>query len=55
LNESWFTTVANARATIEAWRQDYNTQRLHNSLGDLTPDEFEQCTINRAPEPTLSS
>jgi putative transposase len=55
LNESWFTTVADARATIEAWRRDYNTQRPHSSLGDLTPDEFEQLTINRAAEPTLSS
>ena len=55
LNESWFTTAANARATIEAWRQDYNAQRPHNSLGDLTPDESEQCTIKQAPEPTLSS
>jgi hypothetical protein len=30
-------------------------RRVLDSLGDLTPDEFEQCTINRAPEPTLSS
>jgi transposase InsO family protein len=29
LNESWFTTLADARGTIEAWRLDYNTQRPH--------------------------
>ena len=55
LNESWFTTLADARRTIEAWRQDYNTQRPHSSLGYRTPDEFEQFTINRAREPTLSA
>jgi putative transposase len=55
LNESWFTTLADARGTIEAWRLDYNTQRPHSSLGDRTPDEFEQFTTNRASEPTLSS
>jgi putative transposase len=55
LNESWFTTVADARGTIEAWRLDYNTQRPHSSLGDRTPDEFEQFITNRASELTLSS
>ncbi len=55
LNESWFTTLADARGTIEAWRLDYNTRRPHSSLGDRTPDEFEQFTTNRASEPTLSA
>jgi len=55
LNESWFTTVADARGTIEAWWLDYNTQRPHSSLGDRTPDEFEQFITNRASVLTLSS
>jgi putative transposase len=55
LNESWFTTLADARGTIEAWRLDYNTRRPHSSLGDRTPDEFEQFITNRASEPTLSA
>ena len=25
---------------IEAWRIEYNTERTHSSLGDLTPNEF---------------
>ena len=29
-----------ARATIEAWRLDYNQRRPHSSLGALTPAEF---------------
>lgn len=40
LNENYFTSLLDARTTIEAWRQDYNETRRHSSLGDLTPTEF---------------
>jgi len=40
LNEHVFLTLAEARATIEAWRHDYNHRRQHSSLGALTPAEF---------------
>lgn len=40
LNEHWFTTLAEARHLIEAWRQDYNTVRPHSSLNYQTPKEF---------------
>jgi putative transposase len=40
LNENYFTTLTDAKATIEAWRRDYNDTRPHSSLGDLTPTEF---------------
>ena len=40
LNESWFVSLADARATIEAWRIDYNSVRPHSGLADATPDEF---------------
>ena len=40
LNEYVFTTLAEARTIIEAWRQDYNQLRPHSSLGALTPSEF---------------
>ena len=40
LNQQWFVTLADAQCIIEAWRQDYNTIRLHSSLGNLTPVEF---------------
>jgi putative transposase len=44
LNEHWFVTMAQARRIIEAWRFEYNTERTHSSLGDLTPQEFaEEC------------
>jgi putative transposase len=35
-------SLAEARATIEAWRDDYNHRRPHSSLGALTPVEFSQ-------------
>ena len=40
LNQSWFTSLFEARQQIESWRVDYNEVRPHSSLGDLTPTEF---------------
>ena len=35
-----FTALEDARATIEAWRVDYNHRRPHSSRGHLTPNQF---------------
>ena len=40
LNEHWFTSLKDAVEKIEAWRQRYNEERPHSSLGGLTPAEF---------------
>jgi putative transposase len=40
LNAHWFVTVTEAQHTIEHWRDDYNTQHPHGSLGRRTPSEF---------------
>jgi len=40
LNANWFTSLSDARQKIETWRQDYNQQRPHSSLGYLAPAEF---------------
>jgi putative transposase len=40
LNLHQFASVTEAQTILEAWRCDYNQQRPHSSLGDLTPDEF---------------
>jgi putative transposase len=40
LNAHWFATMADARRKIEAWRNDYNTERPHSSLGYRAPQEF---------------
>jgi len=47
LNEHLFTSYRHARQLIEQWRNDYNTQRPHSSLGNMTPIEFlAHCTQN---------
>ena len=40
LNASWFLTMADARQKIEAWREEYNGERPHSSLGYRTPAQF---------------
>ncbi len=40
LNETHFTSMAQARAVLATWRQDYNTVRPHSKLGGLTPAEI---------------
>jgi putative transposase len=44
LNEHWFVSVADAKATIETWRVDYNTVRPHSSLDGATPHQFARIT-----------
>lgn len=50
LNEHWFITMAQARRIIEAWRIEYNTERPHSSLGDLTPAEFASLCAAKSQE-----
>ncbi len=40
LNEILFSSLAEARETIIAWKEDYNRNRPHSSLGNITPHEF---------------
>ena len=40
LDAHWFTTMAETRQTVEAWRKEYNESRPHRSLGERTPNEF---------------
>jgi putative transposase len=40
LNQYWFFSVEEARVTLEAWRNDYNTVRPHTALGNQTPEAF---------------
>ncbi len=40
LNANWFRNLLDARAKISAWRDEYNGERPHSSLGYRTPNEF---------------
>ena len=40
LNETLFSSLTQARATIAIWKEDYNRNRPHSSLGNITPNEF---------------
>ena len=40
LNEHWFLSLREARLVIEAWRREYNEERTHSAIGDVTPQEF---------------
>lgn len=40
LNEEWFINLNDARTKIAQWRNEYNEERPHSSLGDLSPYEF---------------
>ena len=42
LNETLFSSLADARHQITLWKEDYNVTRPHSSLGNLTPREYAQ-------------
>ena len=40
MNETLFTSLAQARVALGCWRADYNQVRPHSQLGWKTPSEF---------------
>ena len=40
LNENWFIDLPDVRQVAEDYRVDYNEERPHRSLGNLTPSEY---------------
>ncbi len=40
LNETLFTSLTHARATLAAWKDDYNSIRPHSALGNLPPAAY---------------
>jgi putative transposase len=53
-DEYWFRSIARARELIEGWRIEYNGERAHSSLGDITPEEFA-AKIAAEPKRSLNS
>ena len=50
LNAELFFNLVDARQKLEAWRRDYNEQRPHSSVGNLTPTEFAR-QVRTKPQP----
>jgi putative transposase len=48
LNMHWFTSLRDAKRTIEEWRKDYNQVRPHSSLGNLPPEIYAKQTMPNA-------
>jgi putative transposase len=48
LNEHDFISLDHARSVIEDWRQQYNRERPHKSLGWRTPEEYAR-TLSTTP------
>jgi len=40
LDQHWFLSLQEAQTTVENWRKEYNTDRLHTALGMKTPESF---------------
>lgn len=46
LNPNWFRSLADARMQAATWRNDYNANHPHSSLGNLAPEEFARRAKN---------
>jgi len=42
LNAHWFQTLEETKSKIEQWRREYNEDRSHSSLKNVTPMEYAQ-------------
>lgn len=48
LNETLFSSLQEAKDGLQEWRHDYNQNRPHSALGNLTPLEFvEKISVDR--------
>lgn len=54
LNPNWFYSIDQVRVEANAWRVDYNAFHPHNSLGNLTPEEFARLARNTNREAVVS-
>ena len=40
LDQHWFESLEEDKEQLEEWRKEYNRERPHSSLNNLTPDEY---------------
>ena len=53
---SWIETIADVEYTTAGWVDWYNNRRLHTSIGDIPPAEFEvnYYAATLTPHPAMS-
>jgi putative transposase len=49
LNEHWFLTLGDVQDHLDAWREDYNGERPHSALQNMTPREFARLAVGAHP------
>lgn len=42
LSQHWFLNLEDAQQTLRAWKEDYNNNRPHSSLGQLPPAQYRR-------------
>jgi len=52
LNQSYFTSLEDARERVESWRLEYNGVRPHGAMGYLAPEEFTASKIRHTSAPS---
>lgn len=52
LNQSYFTSLEDARERVETWRVEYNEVRPHGALGYLAPKEFAASKVKHKSAPS---
>jgi putative transposase len=58
LSQHWFRSLEEAEGVLEAWKEDYNHDRPHGSLRQMTPARYRAgviCTPNRNESETRTS
>jgi putative transposase len=46
LNETLFSSLAQVREALDAWKDDYNTVRPHSGLGNLPPAVYARLSVS---------
>lgn len=54
LNQHWFMSLKEVKELAERWREDYNEQRPHSSLGGMSPNEFKKSYEERINNPRVA-
>lgn len=54
LNQHWFMSLREVKELAERWREDYNEQRPHSSLGRMSPNEFKKSYEERINNPRVA-